>query len=40
MTLQPSRSLRLVTGLAAVLVLAGCASLSADGQRSAVTRHL
>lgn len=40
MRLQPSRSLRLVTGLAAVLALAGCASLSKDGQRSAVTSHL
>lgn len=33
-------SIRPLAALAAALVLAGCASLSADGQRSAVARHL
>ncbi|GGH56448.1 copper resistance-related lipoprotein [Comamonas phosphati] len=44
MKLQPSHSMRpvmrLTAGLVTALVLAGCASLSADGQRSAVAKHL
>jgi outer membrane protein TolC len=40
MTSQSLVSLRSLATLAAALALTGCASLSADGQRSAVARHL
>lgn len=35
-----SRSTRLAAGLITVLALSGCASLSSDGQRGAVSQHL